>query len=322
MLIFFIGTLFLFVMKKFLFSLLFLALLACQGADSERASQEVLSDSISSSLDSLPSLNANSISKDSFLLSLLFKDVNGRVIAPNDSIALFMGGTDTILFALDSLLPLNILCPIGQSIELYTTNDSFLIPMQQKGGVEVKKEIYLSDWVALQGRIMDVDGTPHQAMPIKLHAQYKKRESKANYSNDLSFQTDSLGYYSVTIPSKARKVVLRCCGFLVGEITKKEWMNYPTHNFLFNPFELENLCSDSIPEGEFTVIVPSESGWENPELIYKNRNDWNSFFQECEVLEQEDLIAIQFETQNLNQTKKIRKRNAYFRDPIVRICLK
>jgi hypothetical protein len=265
----------------------------------------------------------NVISKDSFLLSLTFFDINRVMVNPSDTFCLLLNG-DSILFSANKFDSLRFLLPMNKNIQLLADGDTFDISTPMEGGVEVHKNIPLLEWIGLRGRIMDVDGTPHRAMPIFLHPQYQKRERHPDYSNDLSFTTDSLGYYSVTISAKARRVILRCCGFLVGDISEKEWLTYPTHNFLYNPFEVENLCGDSIPEGEFSIIVPSEGefGWDFPEFSYTPDGDWQRFFSQCNRLEHDDLIAIQFTSIERTEIKKIRKRNAYFRNPTIRICLK
>lgn len=313
-------------MRKWSFCILALVLVACKHVNQKQPMENTMVDSVSSVStisDSLqPSKKNLLVGEDSILLSLSFHDSKHSIIKPAEPFALLIGEEEFIEFYPVYADSLKFPCPINKEINLLAGSDTFVIKLPKNGGVEVKKTFLLNDWLALRGRIMDVDGAPHQAMPIKLHTQYKKRERNPDYSHDISFITDSLGYYTVTIPSIARKVVLRSCGFLVGEITKFEWENYPTHNFLFNPFEVENLCGDSIPEGEFSIIVPTESGWENPELVYTYNQDWKEFFTTCERLEQEDLIAIQFDMSFNVQTKKLRKRNAYFRDPIVRVCLR
>lgn len=315
-----------FVMRKWVLPILILLVVACKKSTSDQQVESVKQDSLASCSSIPDSLQLAKdsflISKDSVLLSLSFVDSKHSIIKPAHPFELWVGEEDFFEFYPAYADSLKFLCPLNKKIELIAGRDTHSITLPTKGGVECLKTFLLDDWLALRGRIMDLEGVPHQGMPIKLHIQYKKRERNADYSQDISFVTDSLGYYTVTIPSQARKVVLRCCGFLVGEISKSEWLNYPTHNFLFNPFQVENLCGDSIPEGEFSIIVPSESGWEEPEFVYLNTFDWKDFFTSCERLEEVDLIAIQCDMSTQVQTKKIRKRNAYFRDPTLRICLK
>ncbi len=203
-----------FVMRKWILPILILLVVACNKSTSDQQVESVKQDSLASCSSIPDSLQLAKdsflISKDSVLLSLSFVDSKHNKIKPAHPFELWVGEEDFIEFYPAYADSLKFLCPLNKKIVLVAGRDTHSIVLPNNGGVECIKTFLLDDWLALRGRIMDLEGEPHQGMPIKLHIQYKKRERNADYSQDISFVTDSLGYYTVTIPSQARKVVLRC----------------------------------------------------------------------------------------------------------------
>ncbi len=263
-------------------------------------------------VDSLKNLPV-ALSKDSVCLKFVFSDVKGVAIHPGYPITLCLGSDYCVIptkekGSIDTIVSIcNLSLPVGV--------DTFYYSLSDYAGDTLYEEISLSV-KEFKGRIMEEDGTPLKHMPVHVHSRYKKKSKKIKeeYGDDMLVYTDSLGYYYGYTDPNIYELVLRTCGFLVGKISRYELMTYPTQNFLYKPFFINNLCGDTIPSFVYTVDIPDMD-------VSVSTDNWSNFFSYDEMLESSQSAKITATYRRARFTKKITKRDALFRNPSFTICV-
>lgn len=186
-----------------------------------------------------------------------------------------------------------------------------------KGGEVVNDHIQLNI-LPMKGRIMDNSGVPHQKMPIHIHYRFNRKDRSLACEKDQTFYTDSLGYYRTYVAAEFHSISLHTCGFPLGVISKKEFVEYPKQNFLFEPFEVENRCAYNVPRHDFFLEVPLSDGSTHEVRM----RDWSKFFSLDETLENDETVKLKVIFDRRSYTYKLKKKNGLFRIPIIRVCIK
>lgn len=293
---------------SFAFFFVCLSFLSCQHHENTGAGEE-LNAIITQSEDSI----ANAQRKDSCTLLIQLKGVDDRIIEKVMPISL-NSNTDTIKLRTDRKGRSEISVPLNL-FSMVVDNDTFLIETTNCGGSELKEQITLP-YRTIRGRIMDKEGTPLTQMPIHARIAHREKINKrkfkiVNYENDLTFHTDSLGYYTFVVPSDAFLISLRSCGFLIGKISHEEMQKYPTQNFLFIPFKVKNICGYDIPQYHFYL---------NREVNVDMENHQDLFSMDDRLDTIKSIIVVGIGSQN-KIVKRVVKRDAVFNVGEFRVCV-
>ncbi len=285
-----------------------LSLLSCQQHAENR--QETQSDSILvESVDS----TRRKIAKDSCVVRIELYGTDGERFRFPKTITL-----DTQMAKTDSNGVLNIVLPLGK-FRLSVDGDSVDLSTREYGGAEITEKVFTS-YRTVKGRIMEKDGTPLRYLPVHLQTVERKKtvgrkKWKTSISlEEVSFKTDSLGYYKTFVPETIHQATLRSGGLLVGTFTREEVFHYPTQNFLFAPFNVRNICGYSIPEYHFYL--------ENKEMGFSvDMNDFKSFCHQEEALETMQKVTLVGVGKSGKIVKTLRKRNCCFNVGEIRVCV-
>ena len=242
-------------------------------------------------------------------LKVKFTDQKGRLFVP--SLKITCQSDDGLLSertVLDGILDTLV---DGRELEFFHDGNYFHFELDDKAGAVVEEEVRLPYFI-IKGRIMESDGTPLVKMPVRLHQKFKrKRGEKEDFENDVLLYTDGRGYYESYVSAEAVGASLRSCGFLVGNCSRSELVNYPTQNFLFEPFSIRNICGEDIPDFRFTMKIEDSAF---------DFQDKKRLFEYDGLFEKADAVRITAKSDRTVQTKKITKRNGVFRNPSFTIC--
>lgn len=264
--------------------------------------------------DSLCGSIVQSLSKDSVCFRLSFRDINGSSIPTQIPFGFCLdGGFESQQTDANGLF--DTIVAIHDLI-IATRNDSFYYSLDEYAGDTMNEGISLPVRV-VRGRVMEEDGTPLRQMPIHVHSFFKTDKRKIVddlFENDLLTYTDSMGYYCTYVPENVFKVSLRTCGFLLGNITRHELLNYPRQNFLYMPFSIRNICADDAPMFLFSVTDQDLD-------ITISADNWDEFFKYDEVFENSQRVVLTAVYGRSRLSKKITKKNGLFRNPSFTICL-
>ena len=300
-------------MKKYvnlsiIFSLLFSLSSSCERTE-QKVVEEPQVDSTTLVLDTLPKL-----SNDSFFLEGRFYDLKNHAVLASVAYR-WIQDTSTIYKSDES----GIIERVLKLDDYYfmVADETFNIT-EARGGDTLKLSWQLPVY-EVKGRIMEVDGTPLKCMPLHVHCQEKRKlriwRRKETYDRDELIYTDSLGYYRTYVPQNTESVTLRSCGFLVGKISRKEMMNYPTQNFLFEPFSIVNVWGDYVPPYTHQLMIPSTNDTINME-------DRTAFFACDSLLESLPSVNWIASSRYGKTRKNIKKRNAVFQRTAFKITVK
>ncbi len=284
-------------------------------SDAEEASQTILmSDSLET--DTLPSDTLHVIPSDSVRIVIEFFDAMGATL-----------NIPTKFTVWDDFLPVEVMSDVNGTISFMAKddhavfvsygNDTLATYFDMSGGEVLNDHIQINV-LPMYGRIMDNDGTPHQNMPVHVHYRLSKKDKSMACESDLVFRTDSKGYYRTYVSTSFHTIVLRSCGFAFGFIPKKEFLQYPKQNFLFNPYEVENRCSYYVPEHELFLCATLEDGTSKTIMAEK----WDNLFSEDAMLDNLEEISLLARFETKSYTYKLKKRNGAFRLPKLSVCFK
>ncbi len=297
-------------MKKYcvILGTFLLLLFSCQQHTGN--SQRTQSDSISvESVDS----TMKKVAKDSCVVRIELYGTDGERFKFQKSVSL-----DSQIAKTDSDGVLNVVLPLG-TFRLMVDGDSLDLLTKEYGGAEITEKVFVS-YRTVKGRIMEKDGTPLRYLPVHLQTVVRtksvsrKKWKTAISLEEVSFKTDSLGYYKTFVPETIHQATLRSGGLLVGTFTREEVMRYPTQNFLFVPFNVRNICGYSIPEYRFCL--------ENREMGFSvDMGDFNSFCQQEEALETMQKVTLVGVGKSGRLVKTLRKRNGCFNVGEIRVCV-
>ena len=115
------------------------------------------------------------------------------------------------------------------------------------------------------------------------------------------------------MPHEVSSLTLRSCGFLIGTISKLELIKYPTQNFLYMPVAIQNICGETVPDYVCSVTVKDMG-------ITTSMSDWDDFFKHDDLLESVDDVILTARYGKSVMSRKIRKRDAVFRNAAFSIC--
>lgn len=257
------------------------------------------------------------LSKDSCRLSLVFQDVEGKLIGSSLEVLLGESFDSLPRMACVSNGRLDTLVHVSDYI-VVVANDTFYLTTQNYGGKDLLEQFTLP-CRKVTGRIMEVDGTPITKMP--LHARISIREKgkgrrwkKKVLPDEPLIFTDSLGYYQMIVPENVAEVSLRTSGFLVGRFVRKELLEHGAQNFLFEPFRVRNLCSDYLPQYNYYL--------EDNDGVSIDVQDRNTLFASDSLLENTPTITMVAMGYEGKIVRKLKKRNKVFRSTEIRICKK
>jgi hypothetical protein len=257
------------------------------------------------------------LSKDFCRLSLVFQDVEGKLI--KNSLDILMGEEFDSMsrVACVSNGRLDTLVQLSDYI-VVVANDTFYLSTQNYGGKDLLEQFMLPCRV-VTGRIMEVDGTPIKKMPIHVRISIRekgkgRRWKKMVLPDEPLIFTDSLGYYQMIVPEDVAEVSLRTSGFLVGKFVRKELLEHGAQNFLFEPFKVRNLCSDYLPQ--YNYYLEDEEG---ASIDVQDRNTLFASDSLLENLSTITMVATGYEGQIV---RKLKKKNKVFRSTEIRICKK
>ncbi len=169
----------------------------------------------------------------------------------------------------------------------------------------------------IRGRIMEKDGTPLQNMPLHIRTWEKDptkgRRAKQTLSPEEPFlKTDSLGYYKCALPENVSEIQIRSCGFQLGRIPRKEFLQYPVQNFLFIPFTVRNICSEFAPSYQFFIVTK-----EGVRVDMQNRTELFAADSMLDSLPRASLVAVDGDE---NVVRKMSKRNGVFNLSVLSVC--
>ncbi len=267
--------------------------------------------------DSIPVESVDStkrkMAKDSCVVKIELYGTDGERFRFSKTITL-----DTQIAKTDSDGVLNIVLPLGK-FRLMVDDDSLDLSTRECGGLEITEKVFTS-YRTVRGRIMEKDGTPLRYLPVHLQTMVRtktvgRKKWKTSVSlEEVSFKTDSLGYYKTYVPETIHQATMRSGGLYVGTFTREEVLRYPTQNFLFVPFNVRNICGYSIPEYHFYL--------ENSEMGFSvDMHDFNSFCHQEEALESMQKITLVGVGKSGKIVKTLRKRNGCFNVGEIRVCV-
>lgn len=255
------------------------------------------------------------ISKDSFSFSCHFVD---KANVPIRKVILFEIFKDTTveIFQTNQQGEFSSRFKKGNNLVMTYQGDELISIPSQFDDAEIST-VFVLNLLPLRGRIMDRKGTPLANMPVQIYRKKGKRGKYDFQDNDPVIYTDSAGYYFTYLRDDAYSIVLHSCGFLVGEISKKEWKTYPKHNFLFEPFSVENTCDGFTPDAHFSLSFSFQQD-EEPTVV--SLRDWTDLFPYHNQLEAYDMLTVYFNCENYTGKRTVKKRSCIFRNQSFSVC--
>lgn len=297
-------------MKKYsLISLLFLlSLFSCQ--QNAENTPNVQADSIA--VEQIDSTEGK-IAKDSCAVRIELYGMDGERFKFSKSISL-----DSQMIMTDSDGVLDLVLPLG-IFRLAVDGDSLDLSTKSYGGTEIKEKIF-TRYRTVRGRIMEKDGTPLRYLPVHLQTVVRtkpvgrKRWKTAVSLEEVSFKTDSLGYYRTYVPETIHQATLHSGGLLIGTFSREEALRYPTQNFLFTPFNVRNICGYHIPEYHF-YIQNKETG------LSVDMSDYQAFCEYESTLDSLQKVTLVGVGKSGKFARTLRKRNGVFGVGEIRVCV-